>query len=101
MIGTDKQVIEALKVQRNQYADDCAELKAAWDAVSAALDAANQRMSLLEQKLMVYADIDAGQQIPEDGGHWSYPFGKETPQFHVPTPTSLPGSIDEHGVAAP
>ncbi len=77
MIGTDKQVIEALKVQRNQYADDCAELKAAWDA-------ALLRIAQLEKENAVYKAIGAEQmQAPEDGGHQGTP------------------AVDEHGVAAP
>ncbi len=59
MIGTDKQVIEALKVQRNQYADDCAELKAAWDACLL-------RVAQLEKELAICRAVN---EVPEDGGH--------------------------------
>ncbi len=77
MIGTDKQVIEALKVQRNQYADDCAELHAAWTACQA-------HIAQLEKELAVYKAIGAeATQAPEDGGHQGTP------------------AVDEHGVAAP
>ena len=87
MIGTDKQIIEALKVQRNQYADDCAELKAAWDACKA-------RIAQLERELVI-----ARMPEPEDGGHqgpspWAYPLGNEMPMFHTP-------ARDETGPIAP
>ncbi len=72
MIGTDRQVIEALKAQRNQYADDCAELKAAWDA-------SLLRIAQLEKELAVCKAIGAqAAQAPEDGGHQGTPASDET-----------------------
>jgi chorismate mutase len=76
MIGTDKQIIESLKIQRNQYADDCAELKAAWDACML-------RIAQLEKELAVYRALGDG---PENGGEQS--------EFYRPT-------NDETGVIAP